>query len=61
MYVHYFFHALKLHSHIVVNQYYIVYIVWDLFECVVIWFCAVETKGRTLYENFEKFIKLSRY
>jgi hypothetical protein len=30
------------------SQYYIVYVVWDLFECAVIWFCAVETKGRTL-------------
>lgn len=29
-------------------KYYIVYIAWDLFECIVIFFCAVETKGRTL-------------
>ncbi|KAJ7591651.1 general substrate transporter [Mycena floridula] len=38
-----------------VLQYYIVYIVWDLFEAVVIWFCAVETKGRTLEELEEIF------
>ncbi|KAJ7228311.1 general substrate transporter [Mycena pura] len=36
-------------------RYYIVYIVWDLFECVVIWFCVVETKGRTLEELDEIF------
>ncbi|KAH9482516.1 Lactose permease [Psilocybe cubensis] len=36
-------------------KYYIVYIVWDLFECLVIWFCAVETKGRTLEELNEIF------
>jgi len=36
-------------------KYYIVYIVWDLFECVIIWFCAVETKGRTLEELDEIF------
>ncbi|KAF5333204.1 hypothetical protein D9611_002530 [Ephemerocybe angulata] len=34
---------------------YIVYVVWDLFECLVIWFCAVETKGRTLEELEEIF------
>ncbi|RXW24714.1 hypothetical protein EST38_g1192 [Candolleomyces aberdarensis] len=34
---------------------YIVYVVWDLFECLVIWFCAVETKGRTLEELDEIF------
>ncbi|TEB35759.1 general substrate transporter [Coprinellus micaceus] len=34
---------------------YIVYVVWDLFEAVVIWFCAVETKGRTLEELEEIF------
>ncbi|PFH51320.1 hypothetical protein AMATHDRAFT_59397 [Amanita thiersii Skay4041] len=36
-------------------RYYIVYVVWDLFECMVIWFCAVETKGRTLEELDEIF------
>jgi len=36
-------------------RYYIVYIVWDLFECVVIWFCVVETRGRTLEELNEIF------
>jgi len=36
-------------------KYYIVYIVWDLFECVVIYFCAIETKGRTLEELDEIF------
>ncbi|TFK43784.1 general substrate transporter [Crucibulum laeve] len=36
-------------------RYYIVYIVWDLIECVVIWLCAVETKGRTLEELDEIF------
>ncbi|KAG6910991.1 hypothetical protein DXG01_006045 [Tephrocybe rancida] len=36
-------------------KYYIVYVAWDLFECVVIWFCAVETKGRTLEELDEIF------
>ncbi|KAJ3516285.1 hypothetical protein NLJ89_g1216 [Agrocybe chaxingu] len=36
-------------------RYYIVYIAWDLFECAVIWFCAVETKGRTLEELNEIF------
>ncbi|KAF8806340.1 general substrate transporter [Phlegmacium glaucopus] len=36
-------------------HYYIVYVVWDLFECVVIWFCAIETKGRTLEELNEIF------
>ncbi|KAF9057903.1 general substrate transporter [Panaeolus papilionaceus] len=36
-------------------KYYIVYVAWDLFECVVIYFCAVETKGRTLEELDEIF------
>ncbi|KAK7062039.1 lactose permease [Favolaschia claudopus] len=36
-------------------RYYIVYVVWDLFECVVIWFCVVETRGRTLEELDEIF------
>jgi len=36
-------------------KYYIVYIAWDLFECVVIYFFAVETKGRTLEELDEIF------
>ncbi|PPQ71097.1 hypothetical protein CVT24_009848 [Panaeolus cyanescens] len=36
-------------------KYYIVYIAWDLFECAVIYFCAVETKGRTLEELDEIF------
>ncbi|KAJ7498590.1 general substrate transporter [Mycena latifolia] len=36
-------------------KYYIVYIVWDLFECIVIWFCVVETRGRTLEELDEIF------
>jgi len=36
-----------------IPQYYIVYVVWDLFECVVIYFCAVETKGRTLWVILE--------
>lgn len=36
-------------------KYYIVYVVWDLFECAVIYFCAVETKGRTLEELDEIF------
>lgn len=30
-------------------RYFLVFAVWDAFETVVIWFCAVETKGRTLY------------
>ncbi|KAJ7682444.1 general substrate transporter [Mycena polygramma] len=36
-------------------KYYIVYVVWDLFECVVIWFAVVETRGRTLEELNEIF------
>ncbi|KAL0059860.1 hypothetical protein AAF712_013342 [Marasmius tenuissimus] len=36
-------------------KYYIVYVCWDLFECVMIWFFAVETKGRTLEELDEIF------
>ncbi|KAJ7094443.1 general substrate transporter [Mycena belliarum] len=36
-------------------RYYCVYIGWDLFECVVIWFCVVETRGRTLEELDEIF------
>ncbi|KAG6850900.1 hypothetical protein H0H93_006726 [Arthromyces matolae] len=36
-------------------KYYIVYIAWDLFECFIIYFCAVETKGRTLEELDEIF------
>ncbi|KAJ7490251.1 general substrate transporter [Mycena galericulata] len=32
-----------------------VYIGWDLFECIVIWFCVVETRGRTLEELNEIF------
>jgi sugar porter (SP) family MFS transporter len=36
-------------------KYYIVYVAWDLFECVVIWFCVVETRGRTLEELDEIF------
>jgi sugar porter (SP) family MFS transporter len=31
-------------------KYYIVYVCWDLFECVMIWLFAVETRGRTLEE-----------
>jgi sugar porter (SP) family MFS transporter len=31
-------------------KYYIVYICWDLFECLMIWLFAVETRGRTLEE-----------
>ena len=30
-------------------KYMLVPAVWDAVETVVIWFCAVETKGRTLY------------
>jgi hypothetical protein len=29
--------------------------VWDLVECLIIWLCAVETKGRTLEELNEIF------
>jgi len=36
-------------------RYYIVYVAWDLFECVVIWLCVVETQGRTLEELNEIF------
>ncbi|KAF9266336.1 general substrate transporter [Marasmius fiardii PR-910] len=36
-------------------RYYIVYICWDLFECAMVWFFAVETKGRTLEELDEIF------
>ncbi|KAI4520376.1 general substrate transporter [Schizophyllum commune] len=36
-------------------KYYIVYVVWDIFECCMIWFFAVETKGRTLEELDEIF------
>jgi len=36
-------------------RFYIVYVVWDLFECVVVYFCVVETKGRTLEELDEIF------
>ncbi|KAF7290931.1 MFS domain-containing protein [Mycena chlorophos] len=36
-------------------KFYLVYVVWDLFECVVIYFCVVETKGRTLEELEEIF------
>ncbi|KAG6854345.1 hypothetical protein C0991_007850 [Blastosporella zonata] len=36
-------------------KYYIVWLVWDLVEAVVIYFCAVETKGRTLEELDEIF------
>ncbi|KAJ3722677.1 general substrate transporter [Lentinula raphanica] len=31
-------------------KYYIVYVCWDIFECMMIWFFAVETRGRTLEE-----------
>ncbi|KAJ7129330.1 general substrate transporter [Mycena epipterygia] len=36
-------------------RYYCVYVGWDLLECVVIWFCVVETRGRTLEELNEIF------
>ncbi|KAF8663434.1 hypothetical protein AX16_001004 [Volvariella volvacea WC 439] len=36
-------------------KYYIVYIAWDLFECLIIWLFAVETTGRTLEELDEIF------
>ncbi|KAJ7752842.1 general substrate transporter [Mycena maculata] len=36
-------------------KFYCVYVAWDLFECAVIWFCVVETKGRTLEELNEIF------
>lgn len=36
-------------------KYYIVYVVWDLFECLIIFFFAIETKGRTLEELNEIF------
>ncbi|KAJ6481655.1 hypothetical protein C8R45DRAFT_1002552 [Mycena sanguinolenta] len=31
-------------------KYILVWAVWDVVETAVIWFCAVETKGRTLEE-----------
>ncbi|KAJ6613349.1 hypothetical protein B0H10DRAFT_1951607, partial [Mycena sp. CBHHK59/15] len=34
---------------------YCVFIAWDVFACVVIWLCAVETAGRTLEELNEIF------
>ncbi|KAL1761513.1 hypothetical protein FB107DRAFT_254962 [Schizophyllum commune] len=40
---------------LILRQYYIVYVVWDIFECCMIWFFAVETKGRTLEELDEIF------
>ncbi|KAF8915262.1 general substrate transporter [Mucidula mucida] len=36
-------------------KYYIVYIAWDIFECLMIYLFAVETKGRTLEELDEIF------
>ncbi|KAJ3868996.1 general substrate transporter [Lentinula edodes] len=36
-------------------KYYIVYVCWDIFECTMIWFFAVETRGRTLEELNEIF------
>ncbi|KAJ7284054.1 general substrate transporter [Mycena rebaudengoi] len=36
-------------------KYYCVYVAWDLFECVVIYFFVVETRGRTLEELNEIF------
>ncbi|KAL1674122.1 general substrate transporter [Schizophyllum commune] len=34
---------------------YLIFCIWDLFECVVIWFMVVETKGLTLEEITEVF------
>ncbi|KAL1728595.1 general substrate transporter [Schizophyllum commune] len=34
---------------------YLIFCIWDLFECVVIWFMMVETKGLTLEEITEVF------
>ncbi|KAF5363898.1 hypothetical protein D9756_000210 [Leucocoprinus leucothites] len=36
-------------------KYYLVYVGWDLFECLMIYFFVVETKGRTLEELDEIF------
>ncbi|KAF9450633.1 hypothetical protein P691DRAFT_700780 [Macrolepiota fuliginosa MF-IS2] len=36
-------------------RYYIVYVVWDLFECLMVYLFVVETKGRTLEELDEIF------
>ncbi|KAJ7930119.1 general substrate transporter [Mycena leptocephala] len=36
-------------------KYMLVFAVWDVVETIVIWFCAVETKGRTLEELDEIF------
>ncbi|KAJ7639196.1 major facilitator superfamily domain-containing protein [Roridomyces roridus] len=36
-------------------KFFLVFAVWDAFEAMVIWFCAVETKGRTLEELNEIF------
>ncbi|TFK64050.1 general substrate transporter [Pluteus cervinus] len=36
-------------------KYYLVYVVWDLVEALIIYLCAVETKGRTLEELDEIF------
>ena len=42
------FHVASMNLPLSLFQYYIVYVVWDIFECCMIWFFAVETKGRTL-------------
>ncbi|KAJ7482388.1 hypothetical protein B0H11DRAFT_2232584 [Mycena galericulata] len=36
-------------------KYFLVFAIWDAIETVVIWFCAVETRGRTLEELDEIF------
>lgn len=41
-------HVVPVMWRLSLRQYYIVYVVWDIFECCMIWFFAVETKGRTL-------------
>ncbi|KAL1659722.1 hypothetical protein GGF50DRAFT_107191 [Schizophyllum commune] len=48
-------HVVPVMWRLSLRQYYIVYVVWDIFECCMIWFFAVETKGRTLEELDEIF------
>jgi hypothetical protein len=39
-------------------RYMLVWAVWDIVETVVVWFCAVETRGRTLYVSCFMFSRL---
>lgn len=43
------------------NRYIFVFVVWDLIETAIWWFCGVETVGRTIEEYVERLAPASRF